>query len=100
MIRPVLTFSRHGLTGEVAKLGFRVVGHIMASQGRQQKAAWQVVLQDWPLRQGPATSFKIARGKIIEEVEEWCASAGLIDPGAGGDVRVLTEPEETVRARA
>src|SRR4029077_438161 len=94
-VRPVLTFDRHGITGEVAKLGERVVGHIVASHERQQNAAWGVVLPDWPQRAGPATSFKIAREKIQGEVEEWCASAGLIDPGAGVDVRVLTEAEET-----
>lgn len=90
--RPVLTFDRHGLTGEVAKLGERIVGYIVANPGRTaQRAAWQVMLADWPHRSGPAASFEGARRKITAEVEEWCASAGLIDPGDGVDVRVLTE---------
>lgn len=94
MTRPVLTFDRHGLGGERARLGDRVVGYIVPNNGKTaQRAAWAVSLQDWPQRTGPATSFKVAREKITAEVEEWCASAGLIDPGAGVDVRVLTEPE-------
>lgn len=97
MNRPVLTFDRHGLAGEAARLGERVVGYIVASHGRQQRAAWQVTLTDWPRTCGPATSFEVARQKITGQVEEWCASAGLIDPGAGVDVRVLTNEEETSR---
>jgi hypothetical protein len=97
MTRPVLTFDRHGLTGETARLGERVVGHIVTTPGRQQRAAWTVTLTDWPQLTGPATSFDVARKKITGQVEEWCASVGWIDPGAGVDVRVLTNEEETSR---
>ena len=89
--RPILTFDRHGLTGEVAKLGLRTVGFIVMSHGKHQRAAWQVALTDWPPRCGPATSFDVARRKIAEEVAEWCVTLGWIDPDAGVDVRVLTE---------
>lgn len=100
LTRPILTFDRHGLTGEVAKVGLRTVGFIIANPGRTgQRAAWAVNMTDWPRRSGPASSFDAARHKIRIEVEDWCITLGWIDPGDGVDVRVLTEDERKARAR-
>ena len=95
---PVLIFSRHGISSEVAKLGDRVVGYVVPACGRRHIATWAIALADWPRLSGPATSFEIARQKLIEQVEEWCVSAGLLDPGAAIVVRVETEQEERSRA--
>jgi hypothetical protein len=99
MNRPVLTFDRHGVEGEVAKLGFRVAGYIQPIPGRP-RVSWGVRLMDWPPRSGPANSVAIARTRIIEQVEEWCASLGWIDPDSGVDVRVLTEEATREKRRA
>lgn len=98
MREAILTFSRHGLSSEVARLGDRVVGYVVASAGRQHRATWAIALMDWPRLSGPATSFERAREKIADEVSEWCVSAGWLDPGVGVVVRVKTEKEERARA--
>lgn len=87
--RPVLTFESLG-TGEIAKLGERACGMILAHQARP-RATWSVRLMDWPHRSGPASSIADARTRIIEQVEEWCASLGWIDPDAGVEVRIPAE---------
>ena len=97
--RPMLTFGAQGATGEVAKLGDRLVGYAFADPGTRVKVAWQVTLGDWPRRRGGASNIDKARRQIERQVDEWCVSLGWIDPGAGVDVRVLTE-NDNERARA
>lgn len=96
--RPILTFDRLG-SGERARLGDLACGMIMSHPGRP-RATWTVRLMDWPHRTGPAASIEKARERIVEQVEEWCAALGWLDPGAGVDVRVLTDDQDTTRARA